>query len=174
MVSWWGGTDPMTRPPYRFFPVPFSLGTTLAAFALIAWAGLSGCKTVDIDPPDKDTVSTDSATIRVTNQIKLDPDSLTFFLFRADAVDFSNAADAKRLGGVDTGATVPFKVPAGSWKLAYEDKSGDLVPMRDENSGGLEWLRAIFVKNAEYSLIISTDGNRNAWHPTFKTEPAMQ
>lgn len=165
----------MNKTPFRFFDKSLSIGTSLAALSLMVWAGLSGCKTVDIEAPLKDSTSTtDSATIRISNRIELDPDSLTFFLFRADAVDFTNATNARRLGGVDTGSTGIFRVPVGSWKLAYKDKAQMLTPMRDENSGGLEWLRSIFVKNGDYSLIISTDGNRNVWLPTFKTDPAME
>lgn len=165
----------MNKPPFRCFNRSLSIGTSLVALSFIGWAGLSGCKTVDIDAPLKDSTSfTDSATIRISNRIKLNPDSLTFFLFRADAVDFTNATSAKRLGGVDTGSTGVFRVPVSSWKLAYEDKAKVLTPMRDENSGGLEWLRSIFEKNGDYSLIISTDGNRNVWQPTFKTEPPIE
>jgi hypothetical protein len=46
--------------------------------------------------------------------------------------------------------------------------------MTDKNSGGGEWLKAIFVKSARYSLILKTDGNEDVWVPTFKTDPAIQ
>jgi hypothetical protein len=42
------------------------------------------------------------------------------------------------------------------------------------NDGGAEWLKAIFVKNTRYALILATDGNDNVWVPTFETDPEMQ
>ncbi|HKP97597.1 MAG TPA: hypothetical protein VJ385_17775 [Fibrobacteria bacterium] len=156
---------------------PFAAGFPAAVLALSIWAGLSGCKPVDIDEPAKDStsVTADSAILRVSNKINQDPDSITILLFSGNAVDIVNANVVKRLGGVPYGATNRrMTVPAGTWKLAYEDNSGVLIPMSDVNSAAQDWLKSIFVKDGDYSLILSSDGNRTVWNPTFRTDPAIE
>ncbi|MDB5051492.1 MAG: hypothetical protein JWO30_4563 [Fibrobacteres bacterium] len=154
----------------------FPLGHLAAALALCVCAGLSGCKTVEIDAPPVDTthVTLDSATLRVTNKIDQDPDSITMILFPGNSVDISNANRVKTLGGVAHGATKVMKVPAGSWKLAYEDHAGVLVPMFDINDPAQDWLKSIFVKNGDYSLILTSDASFTKWDPTFATDPPIQ
>ncbi|MEO6095054.1 MAG: hypothetical protein ABIW76_05050 [Fibrobacteria bacterium] len=152
------------------------LATLAILTALAGSGGLSGCKAVDLTNPTDTTkqVTGDSALISVTNDISIDADSLILLLYSENAVDVSNGALVKVLGGIGVGKTLDVKVPAGSWKLAYRDLAGNLTPMTDVNDGGAEWLKAIFVKNAKYALILVTDGNDNIWVPSFETKPAMK
>ena len=148
----------------------------LAAFAsaAIGLSGLCGCKTVDLGsaPSDSTDTARGTAVLRITNKIEQDPDSLVFFQFPGNATDFSNAAGARRIGGVDTGATMAFTVPAGTWKLAYANRAGVVTPMRDLGSD--DWLKALLAKGGDYSLILASDGQDIKWVPTFKTDPPMQ
>lgn len=167
--------------PSRLKPIFRTSGLTALpilsiALALCAWAGLAGCKTVEIDAPPKDSTLTtaDSATLRVTNKIEQDPDSITLLLFSGTTVDIANAAPIKTLNGVAYKATSVMRVPAGTWKLGYRNHAGVLFDMTDANAAAQEWLKAIFVKNADYSLIIASDGNRTTWDPTFITDPVIQ
>lgn len=148
---------------------------TLTALPLLG--GLAGCKSVDLGTtPGTDTtvVTADSAVIRVSNHLEQDPDSLTLLLYAPDAVDWTNTGYIKRLGGVPEGGTVDIKVPAGTWKLAYAKSGGILVPMQDVNAGAQEWLKAIFVKNGKYALILKTDVNETLWVPSFETDPEIE
>ena len=126
----------------------------LAAFAsaAIGLSGLSGCKTVDLGsaPSDSTDTARGTAVLRITNKIEQDPDSLVFFQFPGNATDFSNAAGARRIGGVDTGATMAFTVPAGTWKLAYANRAGVVTPMRDLGSD--DWLKALLAKGGETAV----------------------
>lgn len=158
------------------FKVPGALGALAVLGAFQALGGLSGCESVNVGTEGADTtnVIADSAVIRVTNDISQDPDSLTMLLFPGNTVDWANANYTKRLGGVAEGATAAFKVPAGTWKLAYEKGAGDLVPMEDVESGTGEWLKSIFVKDKTYALILTTDLNETVWVPTFETDPPIE
>lgn len=149
----------------------------LAALAAVPFlVGLMSCKSIDSGVTGTDTtrVTADSAVIRVTNAITQDPDSLTLLLFSANAVDWTHSNPIKRLGGVAEGGTADMKVPAGTWKLAYEKGGGILVPMEDVDAGAGEWLKSIFVKGGEYALILMTDVNRTVWVPSFETDPAIE
>ena len=164
-----------------FLPRTFLLGSALGvlgAFGLVAGpAVLSGCKSVELSGSADTTATTvtGTATLRVSNKITKNPDSLTFFLFPSSAVDFASTSKATKLGGARVNGTVALTVPAGTFKLAFEDGTGGFVPMRDLQSAGQEWLKAIFVKDGDYSLIISSDGNGDpSWDPTFKTDPAIR
>lgn len=156
----------------RFFPL--LAATAFTALCFVAGpATLSGCKKVDISE-STDTTKTDTgtATLRISNRIAQDPDSLIFYRFAANAVDFVNASNGIKIGGVGVNKTAAFKLPAGTYKLAYANRAGTLTPMEDQNSVGQEWVKAIFAKDGDYSLILTTDGNRTVWVPTFKTDPA--
>lgn len=155
---------------------PLLAAATLAGLCLaLGAASLSGCKQVDIsEPTDSTRTDTGTATLRISNNIAQDPDSLIFFRFAANAVDYTNASNALKIGGVGVNKTVVFTVPAGTWKLAYADRAGVLAPMKDENSGGQEWLKSVLKKDGDYSLILSSDGNRTVWDPTFTTIPAIK
>lgn len=144
------------------------------ASAAIGLSGLSGCKTVDLGPSPSDSAnaSAGTAVLRISNKLDQDPDSLVFYMFPGNATDFSNAAGARKVGGVDTGATGVFTVPAGTWKLAYSNRAGVVTPMRDVGSD--DWLKAILAKGGDYSLILSTEGQDTKWVPTFETDPPMQ
>ncbi|MDB5102370.1 MAG: hypothetical protein JWP91_59 [Fibrobacteres bacterium] len=176
-----GGRNLIMKKPLRPFVFRRSLSALRIVSVAIACSGfaalsvLSGCKSIDLgDATDTTQVIKDSAEVSVTNNITQDPQTITVFLFPPNALEFTNTSNGIRLGTVDTGATVFLKVPAGTWKLGYEDKAGNRVPMRDENSGGLEWLRAVFAKDGRYALILTTDGNRTLWTPNFETIPAIR
>lgn len=150
-----------------------------AAFAALwlafSLSGVSGCKTVEIDPAGTDSVDTTvtgSAIVRITNNVSEDPDSLTFFLFPGNATDFSNANKARRVGGVNTDGTGVFQVPAGTWKLAYENSAGALTAMRDLDSG--DWVKSTLAKGGDFSLILTSEGKDVKWNPSFPTDPDIR
>lgn len=149
----------------------------LFAFAALAFAvvgGLSACKTVDVSGtgPNTDSTSAGTATLRITNNIDVDPDSLSFFLFPGTATDFTTAANARLIGGVGTGATGIFTVPAGTWKLAYENGAHVLTAMRAVQTD--EWVKSIFAKNGDYSLILTSDNQNTVWDASFTTDPPLK
>lgn len=144
----------------------------IAAFAILS--GLSACKTVDLSGtgPTLDSTLTGTATLRITNNLDVDPDSLSFFLFPGTATDFTTAADARLIGGVGIGATGVFTVPAGTWKLAYENGAHVLTAMRAEQTD--EWVKSILAKNGDYSLILTSDNQNTIWDASFTTDPPLK
>ncbi len=154
---------------------PLGFLCTFVSMALI-WTVmlLSSCTPVDIsDAKPADSISTGTASLIITNQIKQDPSTLTFYLYPGTSVDWANAANAKKIDSVQADSTRVFRVPEGSWKIVYLNRSKALYPMIDANSGSQEWLRSDFKKNGSYSLILKTDGNRTLWVPSYVTVPAM-
>ena len=144
-----------------------------SAFAFAVLSGLSACKTVDLGTtPNPDSTATGTATLRITNRIDVDPDSLTFFLFPGTSTDFTTAANARLIGGVGIGATGVFTVPAGTWKLAYENGAKVLTAMRAVQTD--EWVKAILEKNGDYSLILTSDNQNTVWDPSFTTDPPLK
>jgi hypothetical protein len=137
---------------------PLGLVLAFVSMALI-WTVmlLSSCTPADIS---------DAKTIQ-------DPSTLTFYLYPGTSVDWANAANAKKIDSVQADSTRAFRVPEGSWKIVYLNRSKALYPMIDANSGSQEWLRSDFKKNGNYSLILKTDGNRTLWVPSYVTVPAM-
>jgi hypothetical protein len=120
-----------------------------------------------------DTSDSGLATLRISNRISQDPGPLTFYLYPKNSVDFVNATNGRLLGKVEAGLTETFKVPAGSWKIAYQDQAKALFQMVDAASGGQEWLRSEFKKDGDYSLILNSDGNRTIWVPSYPTIPPI-
>jgi hypothetical protein len=166
----------MTKPS----PFPNRIATGLwlipAALAFTCWTGLTGCKSVDIENAAADTstaAASDSANLRVTNKIDIDPGTLSLILFPGKSVDIVNANRTKKLGEIPFGATKTLRVPAGTWKLAYENRAGALRAMVNEESATQDWVKAIFIKDMEYALILTTDGNDVVWQPSFTTDPAL-
>lgn len=149
-----------------------------AAFAILwislSLAGLTGCKPVEIDDPPADTTETVSGTakLRITNTLSEDPDSLVFFLFPGNSIDFSNANKAQKVGGVGENGTGVFDVPAGNWKLAFENSAGSLTAMRDLDTG--DWVKSILPKDGDFSLILTNEGSDIKWNPSFATDPDMR
>ena len=136
--------------------------------------GLSACKTVDLSDVNTNPTPTDSAataTLRITNKIDVDPDSLIFLMFPGASTDFATATNSQIIGGVGIGATGVFKVPAGSWKLAYKNSAQEITALRA--GGADEWVTAIFEKGGDYSLILTSDTQTIYWNPTFKTDPPL-
>ncbi|MBW8889367.1 MAG: hypothetical protein JF616_16550 [Fibrobacteres bacterium] len=157
-------TRPLFRSAIAFAP--------LAIFAV--FGGLTACKPVDLSdvnttPTPKDSAAT--ATLRITNKIDVDADSLVFLLFPGASTDFTTAANSQVIGGVGIGATGTFKVPAGTWKLAYENGAQEITALRA--GGADEWVKAIFEKDGDYSLILTSDTHTIYWDPTFKTDPPL-
>jgi hypothetical protein len=159
------------------FRASWPLGLVLAfVFVSMNWTVvfLSGCTPADIsDAKPVDSVSTGTASLSITNQIIQDPSTLTFYLYPGTSVDWVNAANAKKIDSVQADSTRVFRVPEGSWKIVYFNRSKAIYPMIDANSGSQEWLRSDFKKNGNYSLILKTDGNRTLWVPSYVTVPAM-
>jgi hypothetical protein len=145
-----------------------------AAVAFAALGGLSACKTVDLSNPAQDTTSAaaGTATLRITNNVSVDPDSLLFYLFPGTSSDFANAANARLIGGVGVGGTGVFTVPAGTWKLAFANQAHVMTAMRAVETD--EWVKAILGKNGDYSLILTSDNQEVRWDPTFPTDPALK
>ena len=46
--------------------------------------------------------------------------------------------------------------------------------MEDVNAGSDEWLKAIFVKDRKYALILRTEVNQTVWVPSFETIPEIE
>ncbi len=154
----------------------YTLAVLSALAGFQALGGLTGCKSVDtgVSVPVTPVVTADSAVIQVSNLIEQDPDSITLLLFAPTAVDWTTTGYIKRLGGVAEGGTADIKVPAGTWKLAYEKAGGIRVGMEDVNAGSDEWLKAIFVKDNKYALILRTEVNQTVWVPSFQTNPEIR
>jgi hypothetical protein len=68
-------------------------------------------------------------------------------------------------------STGDFQVPAGTWKLAYENSAGVLSAMRD--LGSEEWVKAVFNKSGKYTLILANEGIDVRWNASFQTIPAL-
>lgn len=154
----------------------YTLAVLSAVAGFQALGGLTGCKSVDTGVTGTDTtvVTADSAVIQVSNHIEQDPDSITLLLFAPTAVDWTNTGYIKRLGGIAEDGTADIKVPAGTWKLAYEKAGGIRVGMEDVNAGSDEWLKAVFVKDRRYALILRTEVNQTVWVPSFQTIPEIE
>lgn len=147
-------------------------GCLCLAFSLTS---MTACEPVDIDDPGKDSATdttTGTSVLRITNSISEDPDSLTFFLFPGNSTDFSNANKARKVGGVAVNGTGRFTVPAGTWKLAYENSARALTAMRDLDSE--EWVKCLFAKDGDYSLILTSEIKNTKWVPSFPTDPVMR
>lgn len=160
------------------FPIRFRR-LAWAAFAAAALAfsmtGMTACEPVEIDPvgtDTTDTAATGTATLRITNNISEDPDSLVFYLFPGNATEISTATKTRVVGGVAVNGTGVFKVPAGTWKLGYENRSRALEPMRDQDTQ--EWVKSIFAKGGDYSLILTNEAQFIKWNPTFPTDPEIR
>jgi hypothetical protein len=150
-----------------------ALGLLLSGLSLSLLTGLAGCKAADFSGAETDTpdVAADSAVLRVTNSIEQDPGPVTMLLYPKTAMDLVGANVVKRLATVPFQGTVSMKVPAGTWKLAFESPAGVVETLSDEDELDQEWVQCIFQKDGDYSLIMETDGNRMVWHPTFETNP---
>lgn len=161
----------------RFFPPRLFLTASAGALCLsLAGGGLTACKTVDLgDDTVPDTAGQDSsaatATLRITNSIRLFSDSLDFRLYPASA-NASTASSGRLIGGVAVGKTGVFKVPAGTWKLAFSDQAHVFTEMRSLDTD--DWVKSFLAKDGDYSLILSSDGQDIRWDPTFPTEPSMK
>ncbi len=158
----------------RVRPVNRATFGLILVFSIVLF-NLASCDSVNISgtPTTTPVDSSGTATLSISNRIAIDPGTLTFYLFPGISVDFTNAANATKLGDVDVGATVAFTVKTGAWKLAYANKAQVLVPMRDEASGGQEWLQSTFKKDGIYTVILGTDGNRDIWTTNYTTNPPM-
>jgi hypothetical protein len=160
---------PPIKRPYAHYHV-----FAVAVFAFAVLSGLSACKTVDTSGigPSPDSTSAGTATLRITNNLDVDPDSLRFFLFPGTATDFTTAANARLIGGVGMGATGVFTVPSGTWKLAYENGAHVLTAMRAEQTD--EWVKSILAKDGDYSLILTSDNQNTIWDASFTTDPPLK
>jgi hypothetical protein len=162
------------RPNIRLYASRILLASLACALVLSLAGGLTACKTVDLgDDAAQDSVAEDTATaiLRITNNIRLFSDSLDFYLFSA-TTEFSTAAGGRLIGGVGIGKTGVFKVPAGTWKLAFVDQAKVMTAMRSLDTD--DWVKSILAKDADYSLILSSDGQDIRWDPTFPTDPSLK
>lgn len=162
------------RPNTRPYASRFAFAALAGGLCLSLSGGLSACKTVDLsDDTVQDTASKDTGTavLRITNKLSLFPDSLDFYLYPGTAVDFTNAVGGRKIGGVGVGKTGTFKVPAGTWKLAFTDQANQATAMRSLSSD--EWVKAGLAKDGDYSLILTSDGQDVRWDATFTTDPPL-
>ena len=148
--------------------LPLACSTLMMA----SLGGVSSCKPVDVSGADQDTtrVVADSVSLRITNKVSLDPDSLVFFLYPATA-EAANSLNGRKIGGVGYLKTATFKLPVGTWKLAYENGAKVMHYMQSTQSD--DWIKAILEKGGDYSLILEDDGNIIYWNVSFKTDPAI-
>jgi len=162
---------------FRLFPASASY-TIGPALCLLIGLLFSSCQNGGFSdaatgPKDTTVVTAGFATLRISNKVTQDPSLLTFYLYPPNAVDWSNAVNAKKLGEVATDSTRTFQVPSGNWKVACQNKSNVLEPMEDVASGGGEWLQSVLDKDGVYALILTSNADRIVWTPSYKTVPAM-
>lgn len=161
------------KPVIRVRRSKLALSLACCALSLASLGGISSCKPVDLsDVNQQDTtkVSADSVSLRITNKIDIDPDSLVFYLYSATA-EAANSLNGKKIGGVGYGKTATFRLPVGTWKLAYENGAKVMHYMQSTQSD--EWIKSIFEKDGDYSLILQDDGDIIYWDVSFKTDPAI-
>ena len=166
------GEAPM-RAVIRIRRSEFALCLAGCALGLASMSALSSCKTVDLSDVNQDTtthVAADSVSLRITNKIDIDPDSLVFYLYSATA-EAANSLNGIKFGGVAYGKTATFKLPVGTWKLAYENGAKVMHYMQSTQSD--EWIKSIFEKGGDYTLILQDDGDIIYWDVSFKTDPSI-
>jgi hypothetical protein len=153
---------------FKRFRFIFFFGMLFTACGV--WLGLTGCTPNDLGttPPTND--STGYASLKVTNYKEQDPGPLTFRLFDSNAVDAQSAVKVRELGVVPESATVTFNVPAGRYKLAFDDNSR-VWPMTDKDSTELTWPKATFVKGATYHILIHSEDTRTIWEYDIPIDP---
>jgi hypothetical protein len=151
----------------------FALSLAGCALSVASLGAISSCKTVDLSGAEQDTThvqAADSVSLRITNKLGIDPDSLVFYLYPPTA-EVTNSLNGRKVGGVAYGKTASFKLPVGTWKMAYENGAKVMHFMQSTQSD--EWIKSILEKGGDYSLIIQDDGNIIYWEVSFKTDPAI-
>ena len=136
----------------------------------LVWLGLSGCTPIDLVTGDGKTDSTGYATLQVTNNKEQDPGPLGFRLCDSNAIDAQSAVKVMYLGVVAESATVSLKVPAGCYKLAFDDNAR-VWPMTDKDSTELTWPKLTFVKGATYHVLIHSEDTRTIWEYDIPVTP---
>jgi len=168
-----GEDDPMI-PLLRVSRSKSALFLAGCAVTLASLSSVTSCKPVDLGGlEDQDTtthIQADSVSLRITNKVTIDPDSLVFYLYSPTA-EAANALNGRKIGGVGYGKTATFKLPVGTWKMAYENGAKVLHYMQSTQSD--EWIKSILEKGGDYSLILQDDGNIIYWEVSFKTDPAF-
>ncbi len=160
--------------------IKFFAPKNLASQRLINWFfplclvfALCGCDAIEIDeskspaPP----AGTQEANLKILNQKTQDPGELTFLLFSANVQNIHGAPVFKTLGSIPANQSKNFKVPVGIFKIGYRDVTGDLLQMPtsdDDLIGQGSWYRVEFLSDGDYTLSITTDGNRTVWVSDLK------
>lgn len=123
--------------------------------------------TDEVPGPGTDTTAArDSAWMSITNQRETDPQTLTFHLFRANAQTAQTGSRVFTLGRVPADSARQFRVPAGNFKLAYEEGTRNYVEMslyRHRTIPESEWPVFTVKKDSFYFLFLKTDGNEDDW-----------
>jgi hypothetical protein len=154
----------------RFAVIP-SLKSTLLAFPLLL--AMQACEPVQFGTgatttPPVDT-SAATATFSVTNSIETDASKITINLYNSGAQDIEAAPVIKNLGDVETGKTVDFTVPAGSYKIGYSTVGRRQAMPEDTAVGQTQvWPVVTFNKGETHYLEIYTDaGGVETWRSDF-------
>lgn len=129
---------------------------------------LAGCETVQLGDPPKDTTGTESgtATIAFTNRRETDAGVLTFILYAARTELLASPVPQQILGKVGVLQTVTFSVPAGKWKLGYEDNEGLFhnMPVDAYEGSSQDWPVVVLSKDKSYQIVLETDqGGHTVW-----------
>ena len=133
----------------------------------VAVLGVLGACAPILDGPDTNPgggTPKDSAEIIVSNQITRDPQSLFLLLYLTTATDpDASPVQYRSPIAVPSGEERVFKVPAGIWKVARQELTGDRFAMMAD-LGSEIWPSAKVDKDGNYLILIRTDdGNNNVW-----------
>jgi hypothetical protein len=141
------------------------------AFFLVSLLAFSGCEPVTFGTGGPTTTDTTAATgtLTFTNKIEKDGDKLTVKLFAATAQSVDDAPAVRILGDVDTGKTVQFTVPVGTYKIGYVTLAKAQAMPADTLVGGQqEWPAVTFSKNQSHFVTLYTDiGGTEVWQSDF-------
>lgn len=143
------------------------LGGILGVFCLLFWN--MGCEPANITddglkPADSSKVDSLVANISITNNKETFPQTLIFMLWSKGALESKQVEPKHILGKVPHGQTADFKVPAGEWKIGYQDQVGQRFEMPTSKENEAVWPVLRFTAKKSYALILTTDeGNWTSW-----------
>ena len=127
----------------------------------------AGCKTVEFGSGNPDVTPSDTGTAEILFANRLDKDggAVAFLLFGATAENVDAAIPVSTLATVAVNQTATAKVPAGRWKIGYEEESKDRHSMPADSIGGSpDWPVVVIAKGGSYGLALETDeGGVTIW-----------
>lgn len=148
-----------------------ALRSFAAAFAFAAVLALPGCKTVEFGTGATTPGDTTTAVgkLSVTNMIDKDPAKLNMRLYGSGVQSIEDATPVRTLGDVDTGKTVEFTVPAGTYKIGYStDAKVQAMPADTLVGGSQDWPTVTIKKGSTHFIKMYTDvGGNEVWLSDF-------